>query len=132
VQDNAGAVCYIEKVAPSKATALLLGESGTGKELVSRAIHQASPRLEKPLIKVNCAALPDNLLESELLGHEKGAFTGAVAVKIDVLSWLTAAPCFWTRSANYLYPCKRNCCGYYRSGNLKDWAAPEQSMSMSG
>jgi formate hydrogenlyase transcriptional activator len=105
------ALSRVQTVAPSGSTVLVLGETGTGKELAARAIHRMSRRKDANFIKVNCAAIPTGLLESELFGHEKGAFTGAVAKKIGRME--LAGISRWN--------CSRSCCAYCRIRNSRGW-----------
>ena len=81
-ESTAAVVTMADQIAASEASILITGESGTGKEILARYVHRKSARADKPFISVNCAAIPENLLESELFGHEKGAFTGAIARRV--------------------------------------------------
>ena len=94
---------------------LLLGESGTGKEALAQALHELGPRAEQPFVAINCAAIPENLLESELFGHERGAFTGAVKQTIGKIESADAARCSSTRSATCRTRCRSSCCASCRT-----------------
>ena len=98
-------------VAQSRSTVLITGETGTGKELVARAIHYHSAQREMPLIKVNCAAIPDTLLESELFGHVRGAFTGATTAKRGKFALADGGSIFLDEIGTCRRRCRRSCCG---------------------
>ena len=99
----------VEQIAGSDTTVLVLGETGTGKELVARAIHGMSSRKIRALVKVNCATLPANLIESELFGHEKGAFTGSDARLLGGSRLPTGATLFLMKSENCRWNCSQSC-----------------------
>ena len=112
----------IEKIAPTQATALLIGESGTGKELLAKAIHRLKPAREQPFIAVNCAAIPENLLESELFGYEKGAFTGAVTQTKGKIEYAQGGTFFWMKLATCRLLYKPNYCALFRNVLSNAWA----------
>src|SRR5436305_12898588 len=96
----------ISKVAPTSATVMILGESGTGKEMAARAIHAASARAAKPFLAVNCAVLTEELLASDLFGHEKGAFTGATAQKLGKIELVQGGTLFLDEVAEMSATCQ--------------------------
>ena len=121
-----------DQIAPSDASVLITGESGVGKEVMARYLHKRSKRAEKPYISVNCAAIPENLLESELFGHEKGAFTGAVARRIGKFEEADGGTLLLDEiSARWTSACRPSFCAPSRSARSTASAAPSPCPSTS-
>ncbi len=123
----------VAQCAPTNSTVLLTGESGTGKELIARAIHYNSLRKDKPFVAVDCNSLSENLLESELFGHVKGAFTGAVANKKGMFEVAGSGTPVPRRNRQFLACRSRpSCCACCRSGSSGRSAIPARRPPISG
>jgi len=114
----------VEKVAGTPSTVLITGESGTGKEVIARLIHSLSGRADGPFVPVNVGGIPETLLESELFGYEKGAFTGADRRKPGMFELASGGTLFPTRSARCRCTCRSSCCGCWPSAASSAWGAP--------
>ena len=112
----------ITKAAPSQVTLMLLGETGVGKEMFARELHRISNRSQGPFVTVNCAAIPETLIESELFGVEKGAFSGVSKSRPADSNGPTGVPYFWTKSVSFLPLHKQSCCASYRKVRLNESA----------
>lgn len=121
----------VKRVAPTDSTALILGETGTGKELIARAIHNCSARVGGPFVKLNCAAIPFDLLESELFGHEKGAFTGSIAQRIGRFEMADTGTLFLDEIGDLPLHCSLSCCGSCKSRSSNVWEAAGRIASTS-
>ena len=122
----------IEQMAPVSSTVLVQGESGSGKELVAKGLHDLSPRRNEAFITVNCAALPETLLESELFGHEKGSFTGAAERRLGRFELADGGTIFLDEIGEIPPPPRSSCSGCWRAERSFGWEAPSRSRSTFG